>query len=152
MHTARGQCNISEDVPTIPISTIMELEDQHFAIIPLSLRLRCKYDMLSRTQYVRYGNKATGASRIDRYIQRLNCQKLKLVNHETKIVPVPWDKQVKRYVERLGLMTLIDAHYCIMDTNSFHLSRRGMTITLDYVSPLLHLPIIETHFPTNVDL
>jgi len=65
-------------------------------------------------------------------------------------------KRIEATVELSGLSSLIGCNYEMVDkgllsafverwhpkTNSFHLPIREMTITLDYVSTLLHHPVI----------
>ncbi|KAL5172106.1 Protein MAIN-LIKE 2 [Glycine soja] len=81
---------------------------------------------------------------------------LKLVSHGGKVMHYPTNSMMKRYVDRSRLKGLYDARYMSTNkgvvnvfierwhsvTSSFHLSIREMTITLNYLSCLLHLSII----------
>ncbi|RDX81351.1 hypothetical protein CR513_37979, partial [Mucuna pruriens] len=82
-------------------------------------------------------------------------KKLKMINHRDKILLLPQDLQVRKYVMGSKLTYPIEIcsitnTRCVFveqwhkDINFFHFLVREMIITLDYMSSLLHLPISGT--------
>ncbi|KAH1212589.1 Protein MAIN-LIKE 2 [Glycine max] len=88
----------------------------------------------------------------------LDCGELKLVAHGRKLrdlPPLP-HKEIMQLVQVLGLLSLTKCSYETIDkgllfafterwhreTNTFHLPIGEMTITLNDVSSLLHIPIV----------
>ncbi|CAL5202584.1 unnamed protein product [Lathyrus oleraceus] len=96
-----------------------------------------------------------------------DCPTLKVTSHELKLKnfpKTPMPEHVRRIVQNFELLAFADCSLTMLDaslltafvdrwhkeTSSFHLPFGKITITLDDVSSLFHLPIVERFLTATV--